>query len=217
MPTDTVTLAVLDALKWRYATKKFDPSQKIPQSTWNQLEEALRLSPSSFGLQPYRFVVVTNQDVKQELVGAAWNQRQIADCSHLVVFSRLKELTLEYVDHYVDIIAETRNVPSDSLQAMKDMMTGFVKNTSQEELSSWMAKQAYIALGNLMTVASTLGIDNCPMEGFAREEFDRILDLPARGCHSVVLCALGYRSADDKYEKLTKVRFPADELFIRKA
>jgi len=101
------------------------------------------------------------------------------------------------------------------LQAMKDMMVGFVQKTSQEELAHWMAKQAYIALGNLIAVASALRIDNGPMEGLVREEFDRILNLPAQGCNSVVMCALGYRAADDKYEKLAKVRFPANELFIR--
>ncbi len=215
MLTETEKNDVIDALKWRYATKKFDSSRKIPEAVWSKLEESLRLSPSSFGMQPYRFVVVTDPAVKQELVGAAWNQRQIADCSHLVVFSRLNELTLEHVNHFVDLIAETRQAPSESLQALKDMMTGFVKNLSQEQLADWMAKQTYIALGNLMTVASTLQIDNCPMEGFVKEEFDRILNLPAQGCNSVVLCALGYRAADDKYKDLEKVRFPASELFIK--
>lgn len=215
MPTETASLDVLEGLKWRYATKRFDPSKKIPQALWNQLEEALRLSPSSFGMQPYRFVVITDPKVKQELVGAAYNQKQVADCSHLVVFCRLKELTVDHVNHFVDIIAETRHVSVESLQAMKDMMVGFVQKTSQEELAHWMAKQAYIALGNLIAVASALRIDNGPMEGLVREEFDRILNLPAQGCNSVVMCALGYRAADDKYEKLAKVRFPANELFIR--
>ncbi len=215
MLTETEKNDVIDALKWRYATKKFDPSRKIPDSVWSKLEESLRLSPSSFGMQPYRFVVVTDPAIKQELVGVAWNQRQIADCSHLVVFSRLKELNLEHVNRFVDIIAETRQAPKESLQALKDMMTGFVKNLSQEQLADWMAKQAYIALGNLMTVASTLQVDNCPMEGFVKEEFDRILDLPAKGCNSVVICALGYRAADDKYKDLAKVRFPSNELFIK--
>lgn len=217
MTTQSKTHAceALESLKWRYATKQFDPSKKISQDLWGQLEDALRLSPSSYGLQPYRFVVVTDPKIKKELVAAAWNQTQVADCSHWVVFARLKEVNIKNVEDFVQLISKTRNVPVESLQAVHGMISGFIGKSSQEELAQWTARQCYIALGNLMTVASILRIDNCPMEGIKRDEVDRILQLPEKGCHSVVACALGYRAEDDKYASLAKVRFPSSELFIR--
>ena len=214
MPTETTT-SIIDALKWRYATKKFDATKKIPDNQWQLLEQALQLSPSSFGMQPYRFIVVTDQKVKEELVAACFNQQQPAQCSHFIIFARLKEVTVQHVEHYVQLIAQTRNVPAESLKMHADMMTGYVSGSTPEKLADWAAKQSYIALGNLMTVASTLKIDNCPMEGINQAEVDRILGLPAKGCHSVVACALGYRDKDCKYASLAKVRFPVSELFIK--
>jgi nitroreductase len=205
---------VLEALHWRYATKKFDSSKKIPQETWAKLEEALVLSPSSFGMQPYRFVVVTDPNVKQELVPASYNQMQVADCSHFVIFARIAEVNQAHVDHYIQLISKVRNIPVEAMKAHNDMMSGFVKGASKENLDQWAEKQCYIALGNLMTAASLLKVDNCPMEGISKDQIDRILQLPEKGCYSVVACALGYRAEDDKYSKLGKVRFPASELFI---
>lgn len=222
MPTDTKatttsttdTNEIVDALNWRYATKQFDPSKKISASDWQVIEEALRLTPSSFGMQPYKFVVVTDQKVKDELVAACWNQAQVAQCSHFVVFARNNEITVETVDQYVDLIAKTRNISVQSLKPLQGMMSGFVAGSSPEKLAEWAARQTYIALGSLMTVAATLSIDNCPMEGIVAADVDRILKLNEKGCSSVVACALGYRAADDKYAGLTKVRFAKDELFI---
>ncbi len=210
-----VSHEVIKALQWRYATKKFDSTQKIPSPLWQTLEETLRLTPTSFGLQPYRFVVVTDPNVKQQLVPVAWNQQQVVDCSHLVIFARLKDMNVGYIDHYLEEIAKTRKVAVESLQPFREMMTGYLERTEPEDLANWMSAQCYIALGNLMTAASLLQIDNCPMEGFQNEGVDRILQLPERGCQSVVMCALGYRAADDKYQRLAKVRFPANELFIK--
>lgn len=207
--------SVVPDLNWRYATKKFDPAKKISPDVWNQIEDALRLSPSSYGLQPYKFVVVTDSKVKEELVAHSWDQRQVADCSHLVVFSRLASLTAEHVHHYLKHIERDRNVTPESLKQYAGMMLGFVERTPEAQRNEWMTRQAYIALGNLMTSASALHVDNCPMEGFIAAEYDKLLGLEAKGLRSVVLCALGYRAEDDKYAKLPKVRFPADELFIR--
>lgn len=217
MPTDTkaaTTNHIVVALNWRYATKQFDPSKKISASDWQVLEEALRLTPSSFGMQPYKFVVVTDQKIKDELVAACWNQAQVAQCSHFVVFARNNEITVDTVNQYVELIAKTRNVSIESLKPLHGMMSGFVSGSTPEKLAEWAARQTYIALGNLMTSAATLHIDNCPMEGIVAADVDRILKLKEKGCSSVVACALGYRAADDKYAGLTKVRFPKDELFI---
>ncbi|HEY9679367.1 MAG TPA: NAD(P)H-dependent oxidoreductase [Drouetiella sp.] len=214
MPVETKTIDVLDGLNWRYATKKFDATKKIPASAWEKVEAGLRLSPSSFGLQPYRFVVITDPKIKEQLVPISYEQRQVADCSHLVVLCRLDVLTEEHVNHLVDVASKTRNTPPEAMQPIKERMIGYINRLSKEELENWMAKQAYIALGNLMTVASSLQIDNCPMEGISQADYDRVLDLPSKGCRSLVACALGYRAEDDKYQNLAKVRFPASELFI---
>ncbi len=216
MPTDTKTAnsAITDALNHRYATKQFDPTKKISASDWQVLEEALRLTPSSFGMQPYKFVVVTDQKVKEELVAACWNQTQAAQCSHFVVFARNTDITVESVNQYVELIAKTRNISVESLKPLHGMMTGFVSGSTPEKLAEWAARQTYIALGNLMTAAAMLQIDDCPMEGIVAADVDRILKLNEKGCSSVVACALGYRAADDKYAGLAKVRFSKDELFI---
>jgi nitroreductase len=215
MSQNQVTDSIVADLQWRYATKKFDPERKIPATVWSEIEQALLLSPSSYGLQPYKFVIATDQQIKESLVAHAWGQNQPADCSHLVIFARLKTLDSKYVDRYLDRIVEVRKVEKDKLKEYAAMMLNFVKNTPEDKLASWMEKQCYIALGNLMTVASTLHVDNCPMEGFVADEFDQILGLKEQGLRSVVVCALGYRSESDRYAQLSKVRFPAEELIIR--
>jgi nitroreductase len=206
--------SVIQDLQWRYATKKFDGNKKIPSEVWTNIEQALTLSPSSFGLQPYKFVIVTDQKIKDALVAHSWNQSQPAHCSHVVVFARHEKLTPEYVDHYLDRVAEVRQVPKESLTEYGNMILGFLKNTPQPQMEEWMAKQCYIALGNLMTVASMLRVDNCPMEGFAQPEYDKILGLTKLGLRSVVVCALGYRHEEDRHGALSKVRLPANELFL---
>jgi len=214
MATELSTSSVTEALQWRYATKQFDQNKKISQSDWQILKEALRLTPSSFGLQPYKFVVVTDEKIKEQLTPVCWNQGQVRQCSHFVIFARKSEITIQSVTDYVKLIASTRGVPVESLKYLHEMMNGFVAGSTSEKLADWAAKQTYIALGNLMTAAALLKIDNCPMEGISTPDVDRILNLPAQGCHSVVACALGYRAQDDKYAGLKKVRFPEEELFI---
>jgi len=204
---------LIGALQWRYATKVFDPTKTIPAETWAALEQALLLSPSSYGLQPYRFLVLTDKAVREKLMPHAWNQRQVPDSSHFVVFMAKDDVTEADVDHFIGLIAEERGVTPESLSAYRGMMMdNVVKGMSGEAKREWAARQAYIALGNLMTCAAMLGVDACPMEGFSPAKFDEILKLGGTGYHSVVCCALGYRAADDKYASLPKVRFPAQEL-----
>ncbi|MGA4644037.1 NAD(P)H-dependent oxidoreductase [Limisphaera sp. 4302-co] len=209
MNTDTL----LQALRWRYATKVFDPNRKIPADVWSALEDTLVLSASSFGLQPYRFVVVDDPSLRQQLMPHAWNQRQVVDASHFVVFAARTAITEGDIDRWIARIAEVRGVTRDSLAGYRSMMTGMLLDPSfAPQAVHWAAKQAYLALGNLMTAAALLGIDTCPIEGFVPAEFDRILQLPQQGYTSVVCCALGYRSPDDKYAALPKVRLPKEEL-----
>jgi nitroreductase len=205
---------LIDALQWRYATKTFDPARKIPAETWTALENSLVLSASSFGIQPYRFIVVNDRATRERLLPHAWGQAQIVDASHLVVFAARTSVTATEINGFIARIAATRGVPVESLDGYKGMMTGMLLSEGFQPLAPhWAARQAYIALGNLLTSAALLGVDACPMEGFAPAEFDRILDLPAQGLTAAVACTLGYRSSGDKYATLAKVRAPKAELF----
>ena len=202
--------------EWRYAVKKFDASRKIDDATWDALEQSLILSPSSFGLQPWKFLIITDQPLRERLKPASWNQSQVTDCSHYVVFCAKKSVSEADVDHLVHSIAVTRGVEVQSLKGYRDVMVGFAAKAEKEGWAQhWTTRQTYIALGNLMTSAAMLGIDTCPMEGFEPEKYDEILGLPARGLNAVVACCVGYRSPDDKYAKARKVRFPAHELVER--
>lgn len=204
---------LLTQLNWRYATKKFDATRKIAPELWSALEKSLVLTPSSFGLQPWKFIVVTDAAVKQQLVPVSWNQTQPADCSHHVVFAAKTALGEQDVDTFLDSIVAARGGSKDALQGYRDMMTGFAGKAAQEGwLREWAIRQVYIALGNFMTCAAVLGVDTCPMEGIAPAEYNKILGLEGAGFATVVACAAGYRADDDKYAALAKVRFPASEI-----
>jgi nitroreductase len=204
---------LLTKLKWRYATKKFDPARKIPAATWASLEQALVLSPSSYGLQPYRFIVVIDPKLREALKPLAWGQPQVTDASHFVVFARKITLSEADVTKFVNLTTDSRGMPRGSLQGYYDMMVGdLVKGPRSAWVNEWAARQTYIALGNLLTAAALLGIDACPMEGLDPAKYDGVLGLPAKGYSTVCACALGYRAADDKYATAKKVRYPAEEL-----
>lgn len=204
---------LLEAQNWRYATKQFDASKKIPAATWQALEEALILSPSSYGLQPWQFFVVESPDLRSKLRPHSWNQSQITDASHLVVFAIPEKIDVAYMEKYLARIAEVRGVTLESLGFYRDMMMAdVIAGPRHTWVREWAARQLYIALGNFMTSAALLGIDTCPLEGLDPREYDAILDLPAKGYNTVVACAAGYRSAEDKYANLPKVRFEKSDL-----
>ena len=210
---NTGTQQLLNALNWRYATKAFDPGRKIPVEVWQTLERALVLSPSSYGLQPYRFLVIDNPARRAELLPHSWNQKQVVDCSHYVVFTARTRMTDADVDKLIARTTDIRKIPAESLNFYRDMMLGdLVKGPRSQIAHEWATRQAYIALGNLMTCAAVLGVDACPMEGFVPAEYDRVLGLGNSGYASVVCCALGYRAASDKYAALPKVRFEIKDL-----
>lgn len=206
---------LLDSLNWRYATKAFDPARKISPADWSTLEQALVLTPSSFGLQPWKFVVITDQTVKDSLVPVSWGQRQVADASHIVVMAVKTEIGEADVTAYMENTAKTRGIPVESMDGFKNIILGFIANPPFGlTVKDWVTRQAYISLGNLMTSASLLGIDTCPMEGFDPEKYNEILGLTKLGLRSVVTCPVGYRAESDKYASLPKVRFPASELVL---
>ena len=206
---------LLQALQWRYATKAFDPQRKIPAATWTTLQEALVLSASSFGLQPYRFIIVNDPAIRAQLLPHSWNQRQVVDASHYLVLAGRTALTESEIDRFIARIVEVRGAARETLANYRQMMAGsLLSEVGQARIPQWAARQMYIALGNLLTSAALLGVDTCPIEGFVPAEYDKILNLPAQGYAAVVCCALGYRSAEDKYATAPKVRFPISELIV---
>ena len=206
---------LLQKLNWRYATKEFDSSKKISAETLDRLLEALRLAPSSFGLQPWKFVVVENAELRQKLRAAAWNQGQITDASQVIVLCRKEGFGAADIEAFIKATAEARGQNVEDLAGYKQMMEGALLSRSAEQLAVWSSEQIYLALGVLLTACAAQDVDACPMEGFDPAQFDQILDLPAQGLRSVVVCAVGYRSENDKYASAAKVRFPKEEVIVR--
>lgn len=204
---------VLSALSWRYATKKFDPTRKISADQWATLEQALVMSPSSYGLQPWRFVVVDTPATREKLRGASWNQPQITDAARLVVFARRTTMTVQDVQKYIDRIVEVRGVPAAALDGFKNTMLGSVTTGVQGfDASAWAARQCYIALGIFLSSAAMMQIDACPMEGIETAKYDEILGLTSEGYAATVVATAGYRAADDTFATMKKVRFPLEQV-----
>lgn len=204
---------LIEKLNWRYATKSFDPEKKISEDDWSTLEQALVLTPSSYGLQPWKFFVIQNQELKESLVAASYKQQQVAQCSHLLVFAVRTHMTPEDIDRLITSTARARGVETKSLDFYRQMMIGdIVEGPRSEDAVGWAKLQSYIALGNFMTSAALLGIDCCPMEGFVPAMYDEALGLGEKGLTTAVVCPAGYRAADDKYANAPKVRYPESEL-----
>ena len=203
-------------LHWRYATKKFDITRKVSKQELEEVLEALRLSPSSFGLQPWKFIVIQNDVLRKKIRKHAWDQPQVTDASHLVVLCSIKNMDEDYIKNYVIKIAQARAVTPESLAVYQQMMLDTFKGKTPEEISHWTQKQVYLALGMFLFACAQKRIDSCPMEGFDPKKVDEVLGLEAQGVESVVLCPVGYRAGDDRYASLKKVRFDKNEIFIEK-
>lgn len=204
---------IIQRLNWRYATKKFDPDREISDDDWYALEQSLIFSPSSFGQQPWKFFVIRNPKLRQQLQKHAWDQSQVTDASHLVVLAIKQGINTEDVDRYIDRVSEVRNTPKDKLSGLENAIKGFLKDPPFPfEIDAWSTRQVYLALGFLIYSAALLGIDACPMEGFVPAQYDEILGLKEKGYASKVLCALGYRSEEDKLAEQKKVRYETEEI-----
>jgi len=204
---------ILQQLHWRYATKKFDPARKIPDETWHALEQSLVLAPSSFGMQPWKFFVVRNPEIRQQIQEAAWGQSQVVNASHLVVLAIKTGINASDVDPYLDRMADVRQTSKDNLQGLENMIKGFLKEPPFPfDPDAWSARQVYIALGFFLYSAAMLGVDTCPMEGFIPAKVNEILALPEKGYSAVALCAAGYRAEDDKYADMAKVRYETENI-----
>ena len=208
---------LLNCLNWRYAVKQFDAERKIPINQWAVLERALVLSPSSYGLQPWKFMVIDDLQMRQRLLLSAMGQRQIVDCSHLVVFAARTSITETDISHWLDRVATVRDIPEVNLDTNKATMKGDLVTGPRHEIAAeWAKRQAYLALGVFLASAAVIGIDTCPMEGFDPKAFDEILGFPALGYTTAVIATAGFRSPNDHTANETKVRFPLNEIILRR-
>ena len=198
--------------KWRYATKSFDTSKKIPKDLLEKLMLAATLAPSSYGLQPWKFFVVENLETREKLKQFAWNQPQITECSHLIVLASRASIDAVYINEYADRIANERGLPLPAIEEYRKMMLGALSMMQGEAGQTWMTKQVYIALGVLMSACAAARVDSCPMEGFEAAKFDEILGLAAKGYHARVLCPIGFRNVNDKLAGMKKIRFAQAEV-----
>jgi nitroreductase/dihydropteridine reductase len=207
-------MSLLEKLNWRYATKKFDTTKKLTPEQLDTLLSAVQLSASSMGLQSYRVLVIDDPAVREQLREAAYGQQQITQASQLIVFAAETKLDEAYGKKYIDLIAKTREVGREHLAGFEQAVVNTINGQSEDQKIAWGHKQAYIALGFLLTSAAQLDIDTCPMEGFQAGKFDEILGLQEKGLTTSVIATIGFRAADDDFSKLAKVRKPKEELFI---
>ncbi|WP_271405880.1 NAD(P)H-dependent oxidoreductase [Tenacibaculum soleae] len=204
----------IESLQWRYAVKKFDKNKSLSASQINTLKEAFNLTATSYGLQPVKMVIVKNKEIQQQLVAHSWNQPQVLQASHVLVLCIPKEYEVKDVENYFTLVKNIRNTPDEILAPFKKMLTSSIANKTQEELTVWNKNQAYIALGNLITVAANEQIDSCPMEGFISEKYDEILELDKHNLTSVLVLPVGFRAEDDYMKDLKKVRKNTADVII---
>ena len=201
-------MTFLSQLNWRFAAKEFDPSKKIADSDLSQILEAIRLAPTSYGIQPFHVTVISNEALKSKIELIAYGQKQVSSSSHLLVFSALTNIN-ERNDSYIELLSGGDEKQKAALVGLKSMISSTVGQLKESDLFSWSARQAYIALGFGLAASAELGIDSCPMEGFENVKVDEILNFPAHQ-KSVAILALGYRLADPTRPK---IRFSQEELF----
>ncbi len=208
-------MTLQEKLSWRYAVKKFNVDRIVAESDVHEILAAGNLTASSFGLQPYRFVVVRDQSIQDQLVAASWSQNQVAEASHVIVIAIRTNIDRQYITDYVAMVESERELPDGSLGQFRDMMLGFVEKMNDEEIRLWATKQAYIALGSMLAECADLRVDSCPMEGFLPDQYNQILGLGDHQLHATLVLPIGYRAEDDKHQHLKKVRKPLDEMVVR--
>ncbi len=210
-------MSLIENLNWRYATKRMN-GQKVPQEKVDYILDAIRLAPTSFGLQPFTVLVIENEELRKKIQPVAYNQPQIFEASHLLVFTAWTDVTEQQIDAYLANIAKERGVDVANLAGLKGSIAGLVERMTPEQRSNWAAKQAYLAFGIGLAAAAELQVDATPMEGFDAVGLDDILDLKAKGLHAVTIMPLGYRDeANDQLAQAKKVRRAKEELFIELA
>lgn len=207
---------IIDSLRWRYATKKFDDSRVLTKDQVDQLLNAGNLTASSYGLQPFKLVVVHDQELQQKLVTASYNQNQVAEASHVVVIAIRTDVDAGYISRYTAFMEQERDLPAGTLDDYKQVMLDTVGKFSPEQMEKWSAKQAYIVLGTLLAVAAAMEIDSCPMEGFEPAKYDEMLGLTEMNLRSALVLPIGYRATNDQTQHAKKIRQPIDEFVVRR-
>ncbi|TPN83414.1 NAD(P)H-dependent oxidoreductase [Aquimarina algicola] len=197
---------IIESLQWRYATKKFDNQKILSQDKIDLISEAFNLTATSYGLQPLQLLIIKDKKIQKELTEHSWNQQQVADASHLLVICIENKIDAKYITKYFESVKSIRNTPSEILKPFEEQLITSFTQKSKEEISIWATKQAYLAMGNLLTVCAIEKIDACPMEGFIPEKYDEILNLKDLGLTSVLVLPIGYRAEDDMFSELKKVR-----------
>lgn len=204
----------IENLKWRYAVKKFDNNKILDPSKVDLLKEAFNLTATSYGLQPIKLVVIKNKELQQKLVEHSWNQQQVAHASHVLVLCVDTALNGSDVENYFQRVQDIRNTPDDIINPFKKFLKGVIESKSRTDLYEWAKNQAYLALGNLLTICAQEQIDSCPMEGFIPEKYDEVLDLKAKNLSSVLVLPVGFRAEDDFMKDQKKVRKSLDEIVL---
>lgn len=205
----------IENAKWRYATKKFDSNKKISENDLEFLKEAIQLSSSSYGLQPYKIIIVENPELRAQLQPVSWGQSQIVDASHLLVFANEVNVGDTQIDAYFNNLTQTRNIPLEAVQGYVDFMKSNINALPEAKRNTWTSKQTYLALGNLLAAAAEIKIDVTPMEGFVPEQYNEILGLDKLGLNASLVATIGYRHDEDETQHYTKVRKPISDLFIK--
>ncbi|MEM6298550.1 MAG: NAD(P)H-dependent oxidoreductase [Bacteroidota bacterium] len=203
----------LESLRWRYATKKYDPTKKISTEDFQTIKESIQLAASSYGLQPYRVLIIENEATREKLKPASWGQTQITDASHLFVFCTINDPIPQIVDDYAARKIEVHDLEADAMDQYAGFVKGKLGEFSGATIAGWTRAQAYIALGNLLSACAELRVDATPMEGFEPDKYDDILGLKEKGLTAVVVAAVGYRHAEDKAQHAKKVRKTEEALF----
>lgn len=204
---------LIEALEWRYACKKFDANKRISDTDLDTILDSIQLTPSSYGLQPIKVLLIETKELREQIKPIAWNQAQVVDASHLLVFCHYTALSESYIDQHVSLMANTRNLPIEKLQGFGTHVKSSIATMDADHVNQWTGKQTYIALGQVLLSCALLKIDATPMEGFDRKALDELLDLSKDGLSTSLLCPIGYRHAEDPYIALKKVRKTKDALF----
>ncbi len=203
----------IDKLYYRYATKKFDPTKNLDDEQIEDVKKAIQLSASSYGLQPYEVLIIKDMDLRKKLKAVSYGQPQITDAFRLLVFCANTKIDEDYLDAYIKNISETRGISIDDLKGMRDTIYNTTLQMDEETKTIWAQKQAYLALGNLLSAVAHFGFDACPMEGFENDKYDDILGLKEKNLKATVIATIGYRSEEDQLQHAKKVRKPQNELF----
>ena len=205
---------IIESLQWRYATKKFEPSKAVSEDDLNVILQAGNLAATSYGLQPFQFIVVADAQTRQQLVAHSYNQPQVADASHVIVIAIRTDVDTAYIKQSAAMTEEMRGLEKGQLDGYAKQMIGAITSMDDDAKTAWAQKQAYIALANMMVACAELKIDSCPMEGFVAAQYDQLLDLESKNLHATVVLPVGYRADDDPQQELAKVRKPLQEMTL---